>query len=85
MLQIRYTKQALKGLSRAPAKVQKAIVAKIALLAENPQRSDLDIKKMKGGTGRFRLRVGTYRVLYSEDGTILDVLNIGPRGGIYGN
>ncbi|MHC8495323.1 type II toxin-antitoxin system RelE family toxin (plasmid) [Thalassospira sp. SM2505] len=85
MLTIRYTKRALKGLSRIPAKGQKAIYDKIGLLAENPQRNDLDIKKLKGGAGYFRLRVGTYRVIFSEDGVILQVEDIGPRGSIYRN
>ena len=85
MLKIRYTKRALKGLSRIPGKANKAIRVKIGLLAENPQRPDLDIKKMQGEPGTYRLRVGTYRVIFSEDGVILLIENIGPRGSIYRN
>ncbi|MEQ9346703.1 MAG: type II toxin-antitoxin system RelE/ParE family toxin [Thalassospira sp.] len=85
MLIIRYTKQARKGLSRIPPKAQRAIQSKIGLLAENPQRPELDIKKMQGEKGYFRLRVGTYRILYTEDGVILDIRDIGPRGSIYRN
>lgn len=85
MLKIRYSKLAIKGLSRIPAKARNAIRTKIDLLAENPQRPDLDVKKLKGGSGRFRMRVGTYRVLFTEDGIILEIHDIGPRGSIYRN
>ena len=30
------------------------------------------------------LRVGDWRVIMDEDGVVLAVLEIGPRGGIYG-
>lgn len=66
-----------------PAQGQRAIQSKIGLLAENPQHPELDIKKMKGEKGYFRLRVGTYRILFTEDGVILDIRDIGPRGSIY--
>ncbi|AMW35745.1 hypothetical protein AY555_10160 (plasmid) [Haematospirillum jordaniae] len=55
---------------------------KITQLAENPARPDLDIKPLVG-TGMYRLRVGTYRVIYSEDGFVLDVQKIAPRGSAY--
>ena len=47
-----------------------------------------DIKPMEGKPeGRYRLRVGGYRVIYryNQDGTmvVLFVMDIGPRGDIY--
>ncbi len=85
MLIIRLTKKARRGLLNIPNPARNLIESKIKLLAENPQRPDLDIKKLKGKHGDYRMRVGNYRVIYSEDGLILDVSAIGPRGRIYRN
>ena len=44
-----------------------------------------DIKPMSGHTGLFRLRVGTYRVIYTveHDLLIVRVLTAGNRGDVY--
>ena len=44
-----------------------------------------DIKPMAGHENLFRMRVGTYRVLYSieHDVLIVRVLNAGNRGDVY--
>jgi len=34
-------------------------------------------------TGDRRLRVGDFRVIFRETETAIDILDIGPRGGIY--
>jgi mRNA interferase RelE/StbE len=34
-------------------------------------------------TGHRRLRIGDFRVIFRETTTEIDVLDIGPRGGIY--
>jgi mRNA interferase RelE/StbE len=82
MLVITYSHQARKALKRIPKKQALQILARIEKVAENPSRTDLDIKKLKGRDG-YRLRVGEYRVLYSEDGVILSIERIGPRGNVY--
>ena len=41
-----------------------------------------DIKKMQGVSG-YRLRVGTYRILFDVNGLIVDIIDIGNRGQIY--
>lgn len=42
----------------------------------------LDIKKLKNMDG-FRIRIGDYRAVYTIDMVIMNVENVGPRGGIY--
>lgn len=44
-----------------------------------------DIKPLAGQDGRYRLRVGTFRVIYTIEENILTVrvINIGNRGDIY--
>lgn len=44
-----------------------------------------DIKQLKGHPGIFRLRVGTYRILYAVDNgnLIIYIIDVGNRGDIY--
>lgn len=44
-----------------------------------------DIKKLKGNSGDYRLRVDDYRVRFCIEDDIIKVIKIGPRGDIYGN
>jgi mRNA interferase RelE/StbE len=54
-----------KDLERLPGKVQEAVLQAVRLLERNPTGPDSHIKKLKGaGIGRWRLRVGHYRVRY---------------------
>ena len=41
-----------------------------------------DVKKMQG-MNYYRLRVGDFRVIFSNDGTVLMVEKIGNRGEVY--
>lgn len=82
MLLITYSRDAAKALRKIPGKQKLRILMAIEKVAENPARTDLDIKKLKGRQG-FRLRVGDYRVIYREDGVILSIDDLGPRGRIY--
>lgn len=82
MLKITISKQALKVLQKMQPKQARRIRDVIKLIAENPERDDLDIKKMVN-MDAYRVRVGQYRVIYSEDGHILDVIRVGVRGDVY--
>lgn len=85
-MKIRYTKDALKFLSKLDKKSVFRIRNAIEKLAENP--SDGDIKPLEGyHDGRKRLRVGGWRVIFRFENEfeieILLVLDIGNRGDIY--
>lgn len=85
-MQIEYTKTAIKVLQRMDKTLRQRILAAIEGLAQIPPKGD--IKPMQGTpAGRFRLRVGSYRVIYTyrQDKPIqvLCVLDIGARGDIY--
>ena len=82
MIEITYSAQAQKVLRKMQPKTARRILSAIEKLAEDPKRSDLDIKKLAGRDG-YRLRVGDWRVIYTEDGLILAVLRIAPRGDVY--
>ncbi|MEO5807605.1 type II toxin-antitoxin system RelE/ParE family toxin [Devosia sp.] len=81
MKAISYTKAAVRVLSRMPTNTAARIRSKIADYARDPASQANNIKALQGRSG-IRLRVGDWRVIM-EDGVVLQVLQIGPRGSIY--
>ena len=77
-----YTRQALKVLRRMPANTAQRIIAKIEQYAAEPQSQANKVTALKGREG-IRLRVGDWRVIMNDDGVVLAVLEIGPRGSLY--
>ena len=82
MKEVRYTRQALKALRKMPADMAERIIAKIEQYAEEPDSLSNNVKALKGREG-IRLRVGDWRVIMSDEGVVLAVLEIGPRGSVY--
>ena len=85
-MEIRYSRDALKFLSKLDKRSVDRIREAIAGLTANPPQGD--IKLMKGfSDGRKRLRVGGFRVIYRIDSEnkmeILFIIDIGNRGDIY--
>jgi mRNA interferase RelE/StbE len=82
MRAISYTRQALKALRRMPADTAQRIIAKIEQYAQEPETQANNVTALKGREG-IRLRVGDWRVIMNDDGVVLAVLEIGPRGRVY--
>ncbi|MBO6755484.1 MAG: type II toxin-antitoxin system RelE/ParE family toxin [Roseibium sp.] len=82
MKEIAYSKSALKVLRKIPANQKDRIVAKIEQYAADPKSLGNNVKALKGSS-YFRLRVADWRVIMDDQGTVLNILQIGPRGGIY--
>ena len=82
MRPISYTRQALKTLRRMPADTAQRIIAKIEQYAQEPESQANNVTALKGREG-IRLRVGDWRVIMNDDGVVLAVLEIGPRGSVY--
>jgi mRNA interferase RelE/StbE len=82
MLEITYSKQAVKSLRTMQPKAAQRILSAIEKLAADPASTELDIKALQGRDG-YRLRVGDWRILYSQDGVILAIEKIAPRGKAY--
>ena len=85
-MRIEYSRMAAKALQRMDKALRNRIREAIYGLTLTPPRGD--IKPMQGKPdGRYRLRVGGYRVIYcyDQDGkmTILFIIDVGPRGDIY--
>lgn len=82
MRSVTYRKEATYALSRIPVNERRRIVAKVEQLAARPDELAHQVKKLKGRPG-FRLRVGDWRVVFNDDGVVLDILAVGSRGSIY--
>jgi mRNA interferase RelE/StbE len=82
MKKIIFTHAAQKSLARIPANTARLIRSKIEQYASDPRSLSRNVTKLQDRDG-FRLRVGNWRVIFDEDGTVLHILQIGPRGGIY--
>ncbi len=82
MRQVSYTKAAIRVLHRMPANTATLIRSKIIAYATDPASQANNVTALKGRTG-IRLRLGDWRVIMDDQGNVLAVLDIGPRGGIY--
>jgi mRNA interferase RelE/StbE len=82
MKRITYKPAALKALRRMPANTARRIIGKIESYAADPASQANNVTALKGRDG-IRLRVGDWRVIMTEAGDVLDVLDVGPRSGVY--
>lgn len=83
MKRITFSKDALRTLTRMPVNTAKLIRAKIDQYAADPASLANKVKALKGVEGVFRLRVGDWRVVFTEDGEVLAIIRIAPRGSAY--
>jgi mRNA interferase RelE/StbE len=42
-----------------------------------------NVKKLQGREHEYRLRIGDWRVIFAQDGVVLNVLKVSPRGSAY--
>ncbi len=85
-MEIRYSKSALRFLSKQDEKSRMRIREAINGLTETPAKGD--IKPLQGySDGRLRLRLGGWRIIYRYDKEnklrILMIIDIDNRGGVY--
>lgn len=83
MVQVTYSKAALKVLARLPADLSWKIRSKIEQYAVDPDSLANNVKTLRGEPGVLRLRIGDWRVLFTAEGAIIAVIRIAPRGGVY--
>ena len=79
MKTVAYRKAALKGLRKLPAARQTRIENAIAAHAETGEG---DVKALQGRDGA-RLRIGKYRVIFTETEEKIEVFHIGHRKDVY--
>ena len=86
MYTLLFDRRAVKELSRIDKPYQIIIKGKLKVLARNPDALKNDIKPLKGTLKQlFRLRIGSYRVIYKkeDDRLIILIIRIGHRKEIY--
>ena len=74
---------AQKSFDRLPRDIQRRIVARLTELETQPR--PIGVKKMKGESDLWRLRVGDYRVVYEirDQALIVAVVRLGHRRDVY--
>jgi mRNA interferase RelE/StbE len=80
--EIAYSKDASRALRKIPRNEAERIIAKIEQFAADPTALGNNVKTLIG-LGLIRLRVGDWRVIMDDDGLVLTVLKVGPRGSVY--
>lgn len=79
MKKLAFSKAALKALRRMPAEDARRIRERLDAYAAGDPRG---AKRLRGRP-ELRLRVGDWRVLFSDDGLVVAVLRVGARGDVY--
>jgi len=82
MREIRWEKQPLRTLNRMPRNEARRIVRKIEQYAVDPQALAKVVKRIRNRSG-LRMRIGDWRVIFDDDGRVMLILWVGPRGEAY--
>ena len=80
---IEYSRDALRTLQRIDRANGERIVLKVEQLAERPETLGNNVRALKGPGGLKRLRVGDWRVIFTETLVVIAVERIAPRGSAY--
>jgi mRNA interferase RelE/StbE len=79
---IAYSKSVIRTLRRQSVNEALRIREKVGQNAIDPAAPGNNIKTLQGREG-YRLRVGDWRMIFDEDGTVLSILDISPRRSIF--
>jgi len=82
---IRILDRAQADLEKIDRPHQRIIKAKLAILAEDPQALRNNIKRLSGEDNFFRLRAGSYRIIFKKEDRelLILIIRIGHRKEIY--
>lgn len=83
MRTVTYSRDATRTLVRLPVNVAAKIKFKIEQYATDPAAQANNVKAIKGQAGYARLRVGDWRVIFTEDARVVAILKVAPRGSAY--
>lgn len=80
---IEFSNAAFKQLKKLPIKVRTRIQTKIDDLADNPRPNG--VVKLEDSDNGYRIRVGSYRVIYDifDDVLLVSVVKVGHRKEVY--
>lgn len=80
---IEWKRSAAKELKRLPPEIIKRILVAVEALAEDPFPAGF--KKLIGSRHTYRIREGSYRVIYNvnSDVVVIEIIKIGHRKNVY--
>jgi mRNA interferase RelE/StbE len=83
--ELKFLGRAMDDLKRINKPHQRIIKEKLLILADNPEALKNNIKRLAAGEDFFRLRVGSYRIIFKKEDRRLLILivRIGHRKEIY--
>jgi DNA-binding XRE family transcriptional regulator/mRNA-degrading endonuclease RelE of RelBE toxin-antitoxin system len=81
-MEMGYSKAAARALVHMPTNTARRIRAKIEQYARDPAGVANNVKRLRGGN-EMRLRVGDWRGIFRQDGVVLAIIRIAPRGEAY--
>jgi mRNA interferase RelE/StbE len=81
-VQIRFTPLALRQFTKLDAGWRLKIEQKLRAYVRDPASVSGSVKRLVGD-GRLRMRIGDYRVVFKDDGTVLMVEKVGHRSEVY--
>lgn len=83
MKQVEYSRNAAKVLQQIDRATARRIKDKVRQYAKDPASLANNVITMKGGDDLRRMRVGDWRVIFTEDLVVVLVIRVAPRGGAY--
>ncbi len=79
----RFTKQAVKDVSRLPKNYQRKILKKLDFFVKSGEPLKYAKKMVDSELGEYRFRIGDYRVIFDVETSFLKILTIGHRREVY--
>lgn len=83
MKRVEYSRDAARTLLRMDRATARRIRSKVTQLAVDPESLANNVRALKGSDRLMRLRVGDWRVIYTEELLILLVIKVAARGSAY--
>jgi mRNA interferase RelE/StbE len=83
MKSVEYSRDASRTLMRMDRTTAQRIRQKVAQLATFPDAQANNVRALRGSDGLMRLRVGDWRVIYTDTMVVLLVIKVAPRGSAY--
>ena len=80
MKSLAFTSAGRKAFRKLSPEMQARFIAALTVFAETGRG---DVVPLEGQPGDYRLRVGGFRVLFHDDGEVVDVFHAASRGQIY--
>ena len=71
-----------KFFNKLDTKIKKRIKEKLLEIQKNPFETE-DIKKMKGESNTYRVRIGKIRIIYQVVDNKVEIIDVDYRGNIY--